>query len=87
MNFGRYCESTRSNSTSATFGIERGELSVNSILAIIPSAWNHVMSSSLVTFGISLAALAIWLVVQIINRRERWAKWTMLHAELKLNRR
>jgi hypothetical protein len=28
-------------------------------------------------FGITLAAICIWLTVRIVNRRERWAKWTI----------
>jgi hypothetical protein len=27
--------------------------------------------------GIALAAFCVWLTVRIINRRERWAKWTL----------
>jgi len=27
-------------------------------------------------FGIAFAAFCVWLTVRIINRRERWAKWT-----------
>ncbi len=29
------------------------------------------------TAGVVYAAACIWLVVRIINRREKWAKWTM----------
>jgi len=28
--------------------------------------------------GISLAAFCVWLAVRLVNRRERWAKWTGL---------
>jgi len=35
------------------------------------------MIVSLSIFGISLAALCVWLTVRIIARRERWAKWTL----------
>jgi hypothetical protein len=28
-------------------------------------------------FGIAFAAFCVWLAVRIINRRERWAKWTL----------
>jgi hypothetical protein len=27
--------------------------------------------------AVTFAALCVWLVVRIINRRERWAKWTL----------
>jgi hypothetical protein len=27
-------------------------------------------------FGVAVAAFAVWLMVRILNRRERWAKWT-----------
>jgi hypothetical protein len=30
----------------------------------------------LAAFGATLAAFAIWLPVRIVNRGERWAKWT-----------
>ena len=26
--------------------------------------------------GVAYAALCVWLMVRIVNRRERWAKWT-----------
>jgi len=28
-------------------------------------------------FGVIFAAVCLWLTVRIINRRERWAKWTL----------
>jgi hypothetical protein len=28
-------------------------------------------------FGISFAAFCVWLVARIVNRRERWAKWSL----------
>ncbi len=31
----------------------------------------------LATVGVTFAAICIWLTVRIINRRERWAKWTL----------
>jgi hypothetical protein len=34
------------------------------------------MSMALVIMGVAFAALAVWLAVRIVNRRERWAKWT-----------
>jgi hypothetical protein len=34
----------------------------------------------LATVGVTLAAMCIWLPVRIINRRERWAKWTLAAA-------
>jgi hypothetical protein len=27
--------------------------------------------------GVAFAALCVWLTVRIVNRRERWAKWTL----------
>src|SRR5262245_28280537 len=27
--------------------------------------------------GVAFVALVVWLTVRIINRRERWAKWTL----------
>jgi hypothetical protein len=34
--------------------------------------------------GAAFAALCIWLTVRIINRRERWAKWTLAAAVIGL---
>jgi hypothetical protein len=35
------------------------------------------MGLALSIFGVTFAALCVWLTVRIINRRERWAKWTL----------
>jgi len=29
------------------------------------------------TLGVAFTAAVVWLMVRIINRRERWAKWTL----------
>ena len=34
------------------------------------------MALALAIFGVTFAAFCVWLTVRIINRRERWAKWT-----------
>jgi hypothetical protein len=34
------------------------------------------MAVVLPIFGFALAAFCVWLTVRIVNRRERWAKWT-----------
>jgi len=34
------------------------------------------MTILLSTLAVAYAAICVWLVVRIINRRERWAKWT-----------
>jgi hypothetical protein len=34
------------------------------------------MAIALAAFGFALAAFCVWLAVRIVNRRERWAKWT-----------
>ena len=34
------------------------------------------MSIVLPAVGIAFAAFCVWLTVRIVNRRERWAKWT-----------
>jgi hypothetical protein len=34
------------------------------------------MSILLPTLAIAFAAFCVWLTVRIVNRRERWAKWT-----------
>jgi hypothetical protein len=36
------------------------------------------MAIVLMIFGVAFAALCVWLMVRIINRRERWAKWTAI---------
>jgi hypothetical protein len=35
------------------------------------------MAVALAVFGVAFTAFSIWLTVRFINRRERWAKWTM----------
>jgi hypothetical protein len=35
------------------------------------------MPLALLIFGVAFAAIGIWLTVRIVNRRERWAKWTL----------
>lgn len=35
------------------------------------------MSIILPALGITFAAFCVWLTVRIVNRRERWAKWTL----------
>jgi hypothetical protein len=35
------------------------------------------MALALPIFGVAFAALCVWLMVRIVNRRERWAKWTL----------
>ena len=34
--------------------------------------------------GVAFAAFCVWLVVRIVNRRERWAKWTLVAAAVGL---
>jgi hypothetical protein len=34
------------------------------------------MKIALSIFGVAFTAFCVWLVVRIVNRRERWAKWT-----------
>jgi hypothetical protein len=34
------------------------------------------MSILLPALGVAMAAFCVWLGVRIVNRRERWAKWT-----------
>src|SRR5580765_2198488 len=35
------------------------------------------MATLLSTFAVAFAACCVWLTVRIVNRRERWAKWTL----------
>jgi hypothetical protein len=35
------------------------------------------MDFALSIFAVAFAAFCVWLTVRIINRRERWAKWTL----------
>jgi hypothetical protein len=35
------------------------------------------MTIVLPTLAVAFAALCVWLTVRIVNRRERWAKWTL----------
>jgi hypothetical protein len=34
------------------------------------------MMTVIPTLAVAFAAFCVWLIVRIINRRERWAKWT-----------
>jgi hypothetical protein len=38
------------------------------------------MNILLPAFAFAFAALCVWLTVRIVNRRERWAKWTLAAA-------
>jgi hypothetical protein len=38
--------------------------------------WDLGMSSILVASAVTVAAFYVWLAVRIVNRRERWTKWT-----------
>jgi len=35
------------------------------------------MAIALAVSGVAFAAFCVWLTVRIVNRRERWAKWTL----------
>ena len=35
------------------------------------------MAVALIVVAVSFAAFCVWIAVRIINRRERWAKWTL----------
>ena len=35
------------------------------------------MAILLLTVAVAFAAFCVWLTVRIVNRRERWAKWTL----------
>jgi hypothetical protein len=36
------------------------------------------MTILLPTLAVAFAAFCVWLTVRIVNRRERWAKWTLI---------
>jgi hypothetical protein len=38
------------------------------------------MAIALSIFGVAFAAFCVWLTVRIVNRREKWAKWTLAAA-------
>jgi len=40
------------------------------------------MTIVLPVLGVAFAAFCVWLGVRIVNRRERWAKWTLVAALL-----
>jgi hypothetical protein len=42
------------------------------------------MTFLLATLAIAFAAFCIWLIVRIVNRRERWAKWAAVAVGLLL---
>ena len=35
------------------------------------------MAIALVVTAVAFAAFCVWLTVRIVNRKERWAKWTL----------
>jgi hypothetical protein len=35
------------------------------------------MTIALPALAVAFAAFCVWLAVRIVNRRERWAKWTL----------
>jgi hypothetical protein len=39
--------------------------------------YNPGMAVLISVLGIAFAAFCVWLTVRIVNRRERWAKWTL----------
>jgi hypothetical protein len=43
---------------------------------MLQSSASGSASLALSIFGITFVAFCVWLTVRIINRRERWAKWT-----------
>jgi len=47
------------------------------ILATIPSCAGEGMTIVLPALAVAFAAFCVWLAVRIVNRRERWAKWTL----------
>jgi hypothetical protein len=68
----------------------RGRLILLSITALASVAffaadpgqkyWWHLMDVLLPALAFAGAAFCVWLTVRIINRRERWAKWTLAVA-------
>jgi hypothetical protein len=40
------------------------------------------MALALSILGVAFAAFCVWLTVRIVNRRERWAKWTLAGVAL-----
>lgn len=43
----------------------------------MPDASSPVPGIVLSIIGIVFAAVSVWLTVRIVNRREKWAKWTL----------
>jgi hypothetical protein len=40
--------------------------------------WTDAQVAVLIVTGAIFAAICLWLAVRLINRRERWAKWTLV---------
>jgi len=57
----------------------RSDLSVK-----LKAGYDPAMTILLPALGVIFAALVAWLSVRIINRREKWAKWTLATAVLLL---
>lgn len=41
-----------------------------------PEASKEFMTT-LATLAVAFAALCVWLIVRVVNRQGRWAKWTL----------
>ena len=50
----------------------------------IPDEPDPVTTFIIAALAIACAALCVWLTVRIVNRRERWAKWTVVGLSLVL---
>src|SRR5665213_6235 len=46
----------------------------------LKAGYDPTMTILLSALAVAFAAFCVWLMVRIINRRERWAKWTLAAA-------
>ena len=52
---------------------EQPPLTMDPSVSVDPDYMSWIMA----TLAVAFAAFCVWLTVRIVNRRERWAKWTL----------
>jgi hypothetical protein len=60
-------------------GTQKGTTTLTAFVFLLPRrrGYNAIMTILLPVLATAFAAVCVWLAVRIVNRRERWAKWTL----------
>jgi hypothetical protein len=56
----------------------QNDMRLRAFLRRLPNEYDPGMSIILPALAVGYTAFCVWLTVGIINRRERWAKWTLI---------